>query len=71
MEYPEVLFTISKIDNRKKLGYSHGMKTKMNNLGYKTYYFQNAANKEVDSSTKRQKAKKNFLIYSYLLKKLN
>lgn len=71
MEYPEVLFTSSTLDDRIHPGYPRKIMGKMKGMGYKTYYFENTENGHAGSSTKIQRAKKNVLFFTYLLKKLN
>ncbi|REH00843.1 prolyl oligopeptidase family serine peptidase [Flavobacterium aquicola] len=70
VKYPEVLFTTSTRDDRVSPGHARKMVAKMNDMGYKTYYYENTEGGHGGSSTNEQKAKENALIFSYLLMKL-
>lgn len=70
VNYPEVYFTTSTRDDRVHPGHARKMVAKMNDLGYKTYYYENTEGGHAMSSTNEQRAKSNGLIYSYLLMKL-
>jgi prolyl oligopeptidase len=69
-KYPEVFFYTSTRDDRVHPAHARKMNAKMNNMGYKTYYFENKEGGHAGSSTNEQRAKSNALIFSYLLKKL-
>ena len=71
MEYPEVLFNSTTRDDRAHPDHPNKRKAKMRDMGYKTYYFENTEHGPANSTTKIQRAKKNVLFFSYLLKKLN
>jgi prolyl oligopeptidase len=70
MTYPEVFFTTSTRDDRVHPGHARKMVAKMNDLGYKTYYYENTEGGHTGSSTNEQRAKVDALIFSYLWKKL-
>lgn len=70
MKYPEVFFTTSTRDDRVHPGHARKMMAKMNDMGYKTYYYENTEGGHAGSSTNEQSAKTNALIFSYLLMKL-
>lgn len=70
MNYPEVFFTTSTRDDRVHPGHARKMVAKMNDMGYKTYYYENTEGGHEGSSTNEQRAKENALTFSYLLMKL-
>ncbi len=70
VKYPEVFFTTSTRDDRVHPGHARKMVAKMNDMGYKTYYFENTEGGHAGSSTNEQSAKTNALTFSYLLMKL-
>ena len=70
MNYPEVFFTTSTRDDRVHPGHARKMVAKMNDMGYKTYYYENTEGGHAGSSTNEQSAKSNALTFSYLLMKL-
>ena len=70
VKYPEVFFTTSTRDDRVHPGHARKMVAKMNDMGYKTYYFENTEGGHAGSSTNEQSAKENALMFSYLLMKL-
>lgn len=70
VKYPEVFFTTSTRDDRVHPGHARKMVAKMNDEGYKTYYYENMEGGHAGSSTNEQTAKSNALIFSYLLMKL-
>ncbi|MNK05487.1 Prolyl endopeptidase [compost metagenome] len=70
MNYPEVFFTTSTRDDRVHPGHARKMAAKMNDMGYKTYYYENTEGGHAGSSTNEQSAKANALVFSYLLMKL-
>jgi prolyl oligopeptidase len=70
VKYPEVYFGTSTRDDRVHPGHARKMVAKMNDMGYKTYYYENTEGGHAGSSTNEQRAKSNALTYSYLLKKL-
>ena len=70
MNYPEVFFTTSTRDDRVHPGHARKMVAKMNDMGYKTYYYENTEGGHAGSSTNEQSAKLNALTFSYLLMKL-
>ena len=70
MNYPEVFFTTSTRDDRVHPGHARKMEAKMNDMGYKTFYYENMEGGHAGSSTNDQSAKLNGLLFSYLLKKL-
>lgn len=70
MNYPEVFFTSSTRDDRVHPGHARKMVAKLNDMGYKTYYYENTEGGHAGSSTNEQSAKSNALTYSYLLMKL-
>jgi len=69
-KYPEVFFTTSTRDDRVHPGHARKMVAKMNDMGYKTYYYENTEGGHAGASTNEQRAKLNALTFSYLLMKL-
>ena len=70
MNYPEVFFYTSTRDDRVHPGHARKMAARMNDMGYKTYYYENTEGGHAGSSTNEQRAKSNALMFSYLLMKL-
>ena len=70
INYPEVFFTTSTRDDRVHPGHARKMVAKMNDMGYKTYYYENTEGGHAGSSTNEQSAKSSALMFSYLLMKL-
>lgn len=70
MDYPEVFFTTSTRDDRVHPGHARKMVAKMNEMGYKIYYFENTEGGHAGASTNEQRAQMYALIYSYLQMKL-
>jgi prolyl oligopeptidase len=70
MDYPEVYFYTSTRDDRVHPGHARKMAAKMNDMGYKTYYYENTEGGHAGSSTNEQRAKSDALVFSYLLMKL-
>ena len=70
MNYPEVFFTTSTRDDRVHPGHARKMVAKMDELGYKIYYFENTEGGHAGASTNEQRAKMYALIYAYLQMKL-
>ena len=70
MNYPEVFFTTSTRDDRVHPGHARKMVAKMDELGYKVFYFENTEGGHAGASTNDQRAQLNALIYSYLQMKL-
>lgn len=70
MDYPEVFFTTSTRDDRVHPGHARKMVAKMNDMGYKTYYYENVEGGHAGSSTNEQSAKASALTFSYLSMKL-
>jgi len=69
-DYPEVYFGTSTRDDRVHPGHARKMVAKMNDMGYKTYYYENTEGGHAGSSTNEQSAKSSALTFSYLLMKL-
>lgn len=70
MAYPDVFFYTSTRDDRVHPGHARKMVAKMNDMGYKTYYYENIEGGHAGSSTNEQRAKMNAMMFSYLLMKL-
>lgn len=70
VKYPEVYFGTSTRDDRVHPGHARKMVAKMNDMGYKTYYYENTEGGHAGSSTNEQSAKLNAMMFSYLLIKL-
>jgi len=70
MLYPELFFITSTRDDRVHPGHARKMLAKMNDLGYKCYYYENTEGGHAGSSTNEQKAKSNALKFSFFLMKL-
>jgi prolyl oligopeptidase len=70
VDYPEVFFYTSTRDDRVHPGHARKMVAKMNDMGYKTFYYENTEGGHAGSSTNEQSAKSAALAFSYLLMKL-
>lgn len=70
VDYPEVFFYTSTLDDRVHPGHARKMVAKMNDMGYKTYYYENTEGGHAGSSTNEQSAKMNAMMFSYLLMEL-
>lgn len=70
MNYPEVYFFTSTRDDRVHPGHARKMVAKMEDMGYKVYYFENTEGGHAGSSTNDQRAMTSALQYVYLLMKL-
>jgi prolyl oligopeptidase len=70
MKYPEVFFTTSTRDDRVHPGHARKMVAKMNDMGYKVYYFENMEGGHAGASTNEQRAKVAALEFVYLQMKL-
>ncbi|MDX2173270.1 MAG: prolyl oligopeptidase family serine peptidase [Bacteroidota bacterium] len=68
--YPEVFFTTSTRDDRVHPGHARKMVAKMQDMGYKVYYYENTEGGHAGSSTNEQRAKTTALQYAYLFMKL-
>jgi prolyl oligopeptidase len=69
-KYPEVFFTTSTRDDRVHPGHARKMVAKMEEMGYKVYYYENTEGGHAGSSTNDQRAKSAALQYAYLWMKL-
>jgi prolyl oligopeptidase len=69
--YPEVFFTTSTRDDRVHPGHAREMVAKMEDMGYKVFYYENTEGGHAGSSTNDQRAKASALMYAYLGMKLN
>lgn len=70
MNYSEVFFTTSTRDDRVHPGHARKAVAKMDDLGYKIYYFENTEGGHAGASTNEQRAQMYALIYAYLQMKL-
>jgi prolyl oligopeptidase len=70
MDYPEIYLSTSTRDDRVHPGHARKMLAKMNDMGYKVYYYENTEGGHAGSSTNEQRAKSSALMFSYLLMKL-
>lgn len=70
MNYPEVYFYTSTKDDRVHPAHARKMVAKMNDMGYKTFYYENTEGGHAGSSTNEQRATSSALMFSYLWKKL-
>ncbi|HSO86758.1 MAG TPA: prolyl oligopeptidase family serine peptidase [Draconibacterium sp.] len=70
MKYPEVFFNTSTRDDRVHPGHARKMVAKMDELGYRVFYFENTEGGHAGSSTNEQRARINALEYVYLQMKL-
>lgn len=70
LNYPEVFFTTSTRDDRVHPGHARKMVARMDELGYKVYYFENTEGGHAGASTNEQRSQMYALIYSYLQMKL-
>lgn len=69
-KYPEVFFMTSTRDDRVHPGHARKMVAKMQDMGYKVYYYENTEGGHAGSSTNDQRAKAVAMQYSYLFMKL-
>lgn len=69
-KYPEVLFTTSTKDDRVHPGHARKMVAKMQDMGYKVFYYENMEGGHGGASTNDQYARSAALVYSYLWSKL-
>ncbi len=69
-DYPEVFFYSSTRDDRVHPGHARKMVAKMNDMGYKIYYFENTEGGHAGASTNEQRAKMAALQFAYLQMKL-
>ncbi len=70
MKYPEVFFTTSTRDDRVHPAHARKAVAKMDESGYKVYYFENTEGGHAGASTNEQRAQMYALIYTYLNMKL-
>ena len=70
MDYPEIYISTSTRDDRVHPGHARKMLAKMNDMGYKVYYYENTEGGHAGSSTNEQRAKSSALMFSYLLMNL-
>jgi len=70
MNYPEVFFTTSTRDDRVHPGHARKAVAKMEEYGYKVFYFENTEGGHAGASTNDQRAQMYALIYAYLQMKL-
>lgn len=68
--YPEVFFFTSTRDDRVHPGHARKMAAKMEQMGYKIYYYENIEGGHGGSSTNEQTATRVAMEYTYLLMKL-
>ena len=70
MDYPEPLFLTSTTDDRVHPGHARKMYAKMNDMGYKSFFYENTEGGHNGVSTNEQRAKTYAMIITYLLLKL-
>lgn len=70
MKYPEVFFYTSTRDDRVHPGHARKMAAKMEDMGYKVYYYENTEGGHAGSATNEQRARIAALQYTYLWMKL-
>ena len=70
MNYPEVFFYTTTRDDRVHPGHARKMFSKMNDMGYKNYYYENTEGGHGAGSTNDQRARSTAMTFSYLLMKL-
>jgi prolyl oligopeptidase len=68
--YPAVFFTTSTRDDRVHPGHARKMVAKMEEMGYKVYYYENTEGGHAGASTNEQRARTSALGFTYLLMKL-
>ena len=68
-KYPEVLFTTSRKDDLVHPGHARKMVARMEELGYKTYYYETLEGGHRAVPTNEQKAYRKAMWYTYLLEK--
>ncbi len=69
-DYPVVFFTTSTRDDRVHPGHARKMVARMEDMGYKVYYFENTEGGHAGASTNEQRARGASLNYTYLWMKL-
>jgi len=69
-DYPVVFFTTSTRDDRVHPGHARKMVAKMEDMGYRVYYFENTEGGHAGASTNEQRARGSALNFTYLKKKL-
>lgn len=70
VEYPDVLFVTSTIDDRVHPGHARKMAARMEALGNKVYYWEETEGGHAASADNKQRAKRIALEFTYLLKML-
>ena len=70
MKYPVVFFNTSTRDDRVHPGHARKMVAKMEDMGYKVYYYENIEGGHAAATTNKQRAFSSGLIYTYLLSRL-
>ena len=69
-DYPRVLFVTSTRDDRVHPAHARKMAAKMEDMGYKVYFYENVEGGHAVSSTNKEKAYVDALCYTYFLKML-
>ncbi len=70
-DYPLVFFTTSTRDDRVHPGHARKMVAKMEDMGYRVYYYENTEGGHAGASTNEQRAMGSALNYTYLWLKLS
>lgn len=69
-KYPKVFFATSTRDDRVHPGHARKMARKLEDMGYEFYYYENIEGGHGGVTTNQQRAFRDALIYTYLLKQL-
>ena len=69
-KYPKVFFYTSTRDDRVHPAHARKMVAKMQEMGHDVYYYENTEGGHAAASTKDQRAHRDALIYTYLIKQL-
>ncbi|NOY06029.1 MAG: S9 family peptidase [Chlorobi bacterium] len=70
MKYPVVFFSTSTRDDRVHPGHARKMVAKMEDMGYKVYYYENIEGGHAAATTNKQRAFSSGLVFTYLLAQL-
>ena len=69
-KYPKVFFMTSTRDDRVHPGHARKMAAKMEDMGYKVYFYENIEGGHGAAATNKELAFMNALVYSYFLRQL-
>jgi prolyl oligopeptidase len=69
-KYPKILFTTSTRDDRVHPGHARKMARKLEDMGHEFYYYENIEGGHGGVTTNQQRAFRDALVYTFLLKQL-